>query len=68
MADRRITQVLIDAEYNDATNNRRITQVLVQPEYTGATNYRRITQILIQVEYHKNWYVKRFGPMVQVVG
>ena len=68
MSDRRVTQVLVEAEYKTPTNARRVTQVLVMPEYTGATNFRRITQVLVQAEYYKKWSVPgRKGPPGQIV-
>ena len=70
MADRRITQVLVEAEYATPRNDRRVTQVLVMPEYKGATNFRRITQVLLQVEYYRPWIgvIGRVqGPPAQVI-
>ena len=69
MADRRVTQVLTEAEYTAATDFRRITQVLAEAEYTGATNFRRVTQVLVQVEYYKAWAIagRVEGPPAQVI-
>lgn len=53
MAERRITQVLGEAEYAGATNQRRVTQVLVQVEYyvpRGKTNAKFITVMLDNAE------------------
>jgi len=69
MADRRVTQILTEAEYTAATNFRRVTQVLAAVEYSNPTNFRRTTQILLQVEYYKPYAPagRGQGPAAQVM-
>lgn len=54
-SDRRVTQVLVQAEYKTPTEFRDVTQVLVQAEYATPTEFRYVTQVLIMVEYYRPW-------------
>ena len=51
--NRRVSQVLANAEYTGATNDRRISQVVANAEFTGATNERRVSQVLLMIEYQR---------------
>jgi len=68
MAERRVTQVSVHAEYATPTNLREVTQVLVHAEYATPTNFRQVTQVAVMVEYWADWPVpKRVGPPVQLI-